>query len=493
MTPELYKTVRQALLRASAFESDQSLRAVFADPRLQPWKNNVPQAGSPAARVSAVMAYLHDRRNTQQQSALALLLVVLAEQESGDLVGPFATLAWKLDPSLDDLIRRLILDAGSPSGPAIGSDMLSPYWRRDTAEPGANNPPAADPYTTFDLHISPGGHVVATSIQGNASADIGTDVPAGVAFAVEQVEQRATNAAVLRQLGAALYDWLFPPAIHTHFYATEAVARQEGLKLRVRMRVEPPAIAALPLEFLYWRERGHFLAVDPRTSVSRYLQVGLPPGRVRRRDGPLHMLAIISDPTDLPRVDPDQFEEIIMGALAGPLEAGQLTLQTVKKATRREITSALLRRKPDIVQFIGHGVYKDGVATVALVDQFSGASWLLDDERFVGLFAGHDDNLGLVSLATCESATSDDPQGFAGLAPRLQQRGLPAVLAMQYKVKMGTARVVLEEFYAAVAARKPIDFAIQQARNAVALDFGLDNREFATPVLYLRAEDGHIF
>jgi CHAT domain-containing protein len=205
------------------------------------------------------------------------------------------------------------------------------------------------------------------------------------------------------------------------------------------------------------------------------------------------MLAIIADPTYLPRVDPGEWEEILTGALAGPLDAGQLTMHVVKKATRKEITGALLPRKPDIVQFIGHGVYRDGAATVALVDPFSGGMWPLDEERFVGLFAGHDDNLGLVSLTTCESATTEDAQGFSGLAPRLQQRGLPAVLAMQYKVKMKTARVVLEEFYGAAAARKPLDFAVQQARNAVSLDFGLDNREFATPVLYSRVEDGRIF
>lgn len=480
MTPELYRAIRETLLKAAAFESDGALRAVFVDPRLQPWKNNVPQAGNPAARAGAVLAYLHDRKNTQGQSALALLLAVLSEQESGDLAPALATLAHQVDGTV-----------GSGQQQAVGSGQQAVIDHRQmTAD---HSPPATDRYTTFDLHISPSGHVVATSMQGNAAADIPTSVPAGIAFAVEQVEQRTTNAAILRRLGTALYDWLFPPAIHTHFHATDAVARQEGLKLRIRLRVEVPAIAALPLEFLYWRERGHFLAVEPRTSLSRYLQVGLPQGRIRRRERPLHMLAIVADASDLPRVDPDEWEAILMGALAGPLEAEQLTLHTVKKATRREITGALLRRKPDIVQFIGHGVYKDGVATVALVDPFSGESSLLDDERFVGLFAGHDDNLGLVSLATCESATSDDPQGFSGLAPRLQQRGLPAVLAMQYKVQMRTARVVLEEFYGAVAARKPVDFAIQQARNAVALDFGLDNREFATPVLYLRAEDGSIF
>ena len=38
---------------------------------------------------------------------------------------------------------------------------------------------------------------------------------------------------------------------------------------------------------------------------------------------------------------------------------------------------------------------------------------------------------GLVCLATCESARSDDPQGFLGIAPQLVQRGLPTVVAMQ--------------------------------------------------------------
>ena len=54
-------------------------------------------------------------------------------------------------------------------------------------------------------------------------------------------------------------------------------------------------------------------------------------------------------------------------------------------------------------------------------------------------------------------------------------------------------KVFLEDFYTSVAARKPIDWAAQAARNAVSLEFGLDNREFATPVLYMRAQDGNVF
>jgi hypothetical protein len=77
--------------------------------------------------------------------------------------------------------------------------------------------------------------------------------------------------------------------------------------------------------------------------------------------------------------------------------------------------------------------------------------------------------------------------------PKLVQRGVPAVLAMQYKVLIKTAKVFLEDLYTAVAARKPIDWATQAARNTVSQEFGLGNREFATPVLYMRAQDGNVF
>ncbi|MBP1703428.1 MAG: ATPase, partial [Chloroflexi bacterium] len=136
---------------------------------------------------------------------------------------------------------------------------------------------------------------------------------------------------------------------------------------------------------------------------------------------------------------------------------------------------------------------REGKGYIALVDESTQATWLVDDQRFANLFQGFDDNLGLVSLTACESAESDNPQGFMGIAPQLVRRGTPAVVAMQYSVLMKTAKVFFEDFYTTIAAKKPIDWAAQSARNAISLEFGLDNREFATPVLYMRAEDGNVF
>ena len=348
-------------------------------------------------------------------------------------------------------------------------------------------------YIDFDLQIAPNGHAVVRSVEGEASAKISTETPKDILLSRKLIEMRQTDETLIKQFGITLYDWLLPAPLDKHLHATEAVARMRDVNLRLRLRIEAEEIASLPLEFMYRETSGYFVAINPSTVLSRYLNVAMPSRYVRCREDPLHMLAIIADPTDQARLHPDEWETIIKEALAGPLDSGQMTLQTVKRATRKEIRNALRHKEPNIIQFVGHGIYQDGKGYLALVDEDTYSTWLVDDETFANLYLGYDDHLGLVNLATCESAKSDNPQGFLGIAPKLVQRGVPAVLSMQYQVYVKTAKIFLEDFYAAVSIRKPIDWATQSARNAVSQEQGLDNREFATPVLYMRANHGDIF
>lgn len=348
-------------------------------------------------------------------------------------------------------------------------------------------------YIDFDLHIDSDGHAVASSPEGQATGHISPQLPSNIRLSLQLIERRQTDGDLLKEVGQSLYDWIFPTSIHTHLQQTEAGARRDKAKLRLRLRIEAARIASLPLEFIYRAVGGYFLAVNPDTVFSRYLNLPLPPERVRRREGPLHMLAIIADPTDQVRLDPNDWELLIKEAIAKPLSDNLMTLSTVKRATRKEIRNALLQQKPDIIQFVGHGIYQNGKGYLALVDENTDKTWNVNDDLFANLFMGHDDHLGLVVMATCESGQSDDPQSFLGIAPQLVQRGTPAVVAMQYAVYVKTAKVFMEDFYTSVAARKPIDWAVQSARNAVSLEYGLDNREFATPVLYMRAQDGNVF
>jgi|GEM_PF-2342153 len=365
-------------------------------------------------------------------------------------------------------------------------DKNKPYESREVLRMSEN-------YTDFDLHIASNGHVIASSSEGQATADISTIVPNSIRLSQTLIKRREVDANLLMEIGQELYEWIFPSNIHTHFHQTEAIARAQGAKLRLRLRIEADSIASLPLEFLYRSDGGYFFAANPNTVLSRYLNLPLPPYRVRRRAGPLHLLAIIADPIDQTRLNPDEWEALMKEALNSLLDSGQMTLKIVKNATRKEIRNALMERKPDIIQFVGHGIYHEGKGYLALVDDKTGGTWLLDDARFANLYLGFDDHLGLISLATCESATTDSPQSFLGVAPQLVQRGIPAVVAMQYSVSVDTAKIFLGDFYVSIAAGKPVDWAVQWARNAISQEFGLDNREFVTPVLYMRAKDGQVF
>ena len=66
------------------------------------------------------------------------------------------------------------------------------------------------------------------------------------------------------------------------------------------------------------------------------------------------------------------------------------------------------------------------------------------------------------------------------------------MVAMQYSIFDSTAKLFADEFYSYLAQGNPVDTAIQKTRNAISQDVGLDRRDFATPVLYMRAKDGII-
>jgi serine/threonine protein kinase/AAA+ ATPase superfamily predicted ATPase len=454
---------------------------------------------------------VRDARDADQRSDIYSLGMVLYHLLVGQV--PYAQLT-----SATRLIKRL--ESGVPTpramNSAISEEMERIILKATAPEPGERyqttdaiisdlenvlhrgfitceeERPVRERYVDFELQIGPDGHVTAVSDGGRATANIPIDVPNAVELAVNLIEHGQTNKDLLKSVGKELYALLFPGEVHTYFRQVEAVASREGAKVRLRLNIEADSLARLPLELAYRSQGSYFLANNPDTVLSRYLNLPWPEERVRRRSGPLHLLMIIANPADQFPLDPDEWEAILLQALAAPIGTGQIVPHVVKHATRKEIRNALLEQKPDIIQFVGYGFHQAGKGYLALLDD-AGETWEVDDESFANMLMGYDDHLGLVCLATCESAMSDSPQGFLGIAPRIVEKGTPAVVAMRYKVLVETAKIFLEELYLAIAHRKPVDWAVQNARNAIATEKGLGNREFATPVLYMRARDGEIF
>ncbi len=305
------------------------------------------------------------------------------------------------------------------------------------------------------------------------------------------IKREEIDKELLKDLGNELYQALFPNQINARFHATMANIQGNEYSARLHLIFEFPELAALPWEFLYDEGTNTFLANNKQTVVSRYIDVPLQKRDIKAASLPLKILLVISTPSDLASLDATGEANLIQEALKKHIEAGLIELDLVTEATTRNIRRKLDEKAYNVFHFIGHGVFKDNKGQIALVDDENGKSKLLDDERFASFFLG-DYKIGLVLLNCCKGATVSTNKTFAGTAPNLVQKGIAAVIAMQYTILDRTAKLFADEFYSYLAQGNPVDTAIQKTRNAISQDVGLDRRDFATPVLYMRAKDGVI-
>lgn len=349
-------------------------------------------------------------------------------------------------------------------------------------------------YADFQIFVSKDNKIRATSEQGEVPGEIFGNLDKELG-SIELIESNMTNERFLKEFGGRLYKSLFVDKIQSLFEKTDAVARISSRGVRIRLILQNDHLAQLPWEFLYREDGNYYLSQNTNFTLSRYLDLNQPRQRLIKKTGDiLDMLLIISNPLDTDRIDPDYWEKIISQSLVEQLDDHRIKLRVVKHATYENILKELLVSPPNIIQFVGHGHYSnaDEKGYISLIGD-DGNTLPLDDTAFSNIFLGSDNRLGLVVLAACESGKSNSPKGFVGIAPRIVQMGVPAVVAMQYPIMVDTAQLFIKSFYDAIAKQRPIDWATQWARNTVAIKMGLGGRDFATPVLYMRANDGILF
>ena len=291
-------------------------------------------------------------------------------------------------------------------------------------------------------------------------------------------------------LGAGLFDAVFRDDVLVAWSRSVDVARdrQHGLRLRLRF-AEAPSLAGLPWEFLYDRRGNRFFAQSDRTPIVRYLDVANPP-RPLVVGGPLRILVVISSPHDLAPLQVEKEWAEIHDALAEKERAGLVVVDQLPHATLGELQRWLRRRDVHVLHFVGHGDFdqraSDGV--LAFCDANGRATRVTSAQ--LGAHVRDHDPLRLVVLNACQTATTDNTDAYSGMAQGLIQQEAAAVVAMQFPITDGAAIVFTTEFYGALADGEPVDQAVTSARKAMLADFG---REWATPVLFLRAPDGRIF
>ena len=367
---------------------------------------------------------------------------------------------------------------------ARDESLTRPHRQSSTPESSTKN---TMNYYDFQVLVTDNRKIRASSDQGEESGEFRLEMNE-IELTLELIEQNKTNTKLLKRLGNQLYQALFPTNIHGQLRATIAGAAER--KVRLRLVFDLPELAALPWEFLYDDRTNIFLANNTQTVLSRYIDVPLQKRELKAATLPLKVLLVISSPTDQQKLDVAGEESLIRAALAKHIDAGQIELDVLPEATIRNINQKLREKPYNVFHFIGHGDFQHNKGSIALVDQ-DGKTKLLDEEGFANFFLGNS-NLGLAVLNSCQGATVSSNQAFAGIAPNLVRRGIPAVVAMQYSILDSTAKLFADEFYRTLALGWPVDAAIQTTRNAISQEVGLDQRDFATPVLYMRAKDGMI-
>ncbi|HPM82263.1 MAG TPA: tetratricopeptide repeat protein [Candidatus Anammoximicrobium sp.] len=268
-------------------------------------------------------------------------------------------------------------------------------------------------------------------------------------------------------------------------------------------------ILALPWELLH-DPKGVFLFREkPHISIRRKISgatKGRAPFVVKAKDR-LHLLFVVSRPTDAGFIDPRADPQAVLDALEKHAP-GRVTWEFLRPATLNALVERLdddTKGKPsvDILHFDGHGVFaqvseedaeKDpGLFGKSILSEIQRERQVRGDDAVgkpvgIGLlvFEREDgskhlipaedlaENLyrsqvGLVVLSACQTAALDaqgDP--MASMAGRLTSTGIPAILAMTHAVLVPTTRMLFGKFYESLARGRGIATALDDARTYLA-------------------------
>jgi CHAT domain-containing protein len=155
----------------------------------------------------------------------------------------------------------------------------------------------------------------------------------------------------------------------------------------------------------------------------------------------MRILGLIAAPSNLAELDVEKEKVRVEKALARLIKAEMVELVWLAEPTWRGLQRAMRRGPWHIFHFIGHGAF-DTAADEGQV--YLETDEDEDDEHKsapltatqLGLLLADHDSLRLVVLNACESGLSGKQDIFSSTASILVQRGLPAVLAMQYETRV---------------------------------------------------------
>jgi len=233
------------------------------------------------------------------------------------------------------------------------------------------------------------------------------------------------------------------------------------------------------------------LALSKRVLIVRYLPVPRPSPPIAV-EPPLRLLVATASPTDYLPLDVGGEVAAIKDAVR-PL-GNQVQVIPVPHATKQTLRQHLLDDDPHVLHFVGHGDFDGQEGTLVLEDE-RGRGERLAGTTLATLLKGTNVRLALLNacLSAADAAGPNRRAAMLGVGPALVDAGLGAVIGVQFSLPDASGVALARDFYAMLARLLPVDVCVSRAREALLLEAGRDSRDWAAPVLFLRAPDGVLF
>ena len=295
----------------------------------------------------------------------------------------------------------------------------------------------------------------------------------------------APDPQAMKLLGGWMYRGLFPEKIADCLRTTEAKL-PKGTSLRLKLNIRPPELRDLPWEFLYNPEEDIFLANQLSSPIVRFIS-GDQPVESTVVSSSLKILYIQSNPQDTQSLDMLNSEQALREAWGDRAEVFKLPA-----ATLQELQNAL-HQPFHILHYDGHAGFdpEKNQGFLIMADNTNQRQDVTSETLATFL---NNTSIRLVVLTACKTAEDASQKRYAGLAQQLMLRNnLPAVAAMQFDIQDTAAIAFIQGFYRALADGFPIDAAVVEGRKAIMGQQYFEEAAWATPVLFMRSEDGDIF
>ena len=293
----------------------------------------------------------------------------------------------------------------------------------------------------------------------------------------------------IEKLGGALYNCILGGDIAERFRASQSIAQRQEKGLRIRLRLSgAPKLIHIPWELLFDDSNNNFISLSINTPIIRKLDLTTLPN-IHQIKGALKVLVMISSPEDHVKLNVEGEWQRINTATQHLQNEGKIILTRIDPSLTA-LQRQLRKDQHHVFHYIGHGGFNCAANDGVLIMEDKNKKGHAISGQYLGTILHDEKSLQLALLNSCNGSRTSVTDPFAGVGQSLLQKGIPAVIAMQFEITDEAAITFSHEFYSALVDGYPIDAAVAEARKIIYSQ--ANPLEWATPVLYTTIEGGSL-